>query len=217
MNAAVNAAEKAPVDGRATRLRDHRRRQILIAAKEVFAELGYHNASVSTVIQRAGIARGTFYLYFTNKRKVFDSILSEALEELSDCVRPIRLDHDAPAPRAQLRENLMRVFSFLLEDRPLSLLLLNQGLTPDAESAERVAAFYDGVRDELQASLGHGIQMGLVRPCDTRFVAAALFGAIRGAVSLQLESGMRKPIEQMVDELLAFALTGVVVPNVWDR
>ena len=54
---------------RAARLREDRRAQILQKAKEVFAERGYHNASISEIILRAGIARGTFYLYFRTKRR----------------------------------------------------------------------------------------------------------------------------------------------------
>lgn len=44
-----------------------RRQQILDAAKHVFAEAGYHGASINAIIERAEIARGTFYLYFESK------------------------------------------------------------------------------------------------------------------------------------------------------
>ncbi|HEX7701453.1 MAG TPA: helix-turn-helix domain-containing protein, partial [Kofleriaceae bacterium] len=59
-----------------------RRRQILEAAKHVFAEAGYHGASIHAIIDRADIARGTFYLYFESKSAVFSSILDEAMEQL---------------------------------------------------------------------------------------------------------------------------------------
>ncbi|MEM9490681.1 MAG: helix-turn-helix domain-containing protein, partial [Myxococcota bacterium] len=59
--------------------RQQRRRQILSVAKRVFAENGYHSASISQIIARANIARGTFYLYFSSKQAVFDSILDEAV------------------------------------------------------------------------------------------------------------------------------------------
>ena len=51
-------------------------------ARDVFAELGYHRASINEIIKRADIARGTFYLYFESKQTVFDSILDQAMREL---------------------------------------------------------------------------------------------------------------------------------------
>ncbi|HEY4179695.1 MAG TPA: helix-turn-helix domain-containing protein, partial [Kofleriaceae bacterium] len=66
-----------------------RRRQILAAAKAVFAEAGYHGASIHAIIERAEIARGTFYLYFASKAAVFDSILEQALADLRSKIHRI--------------------------------------------------------------------------------------------------------------------------------
>src|SRR6266571_5021245 len=43
------------------------RRRILDAAEEVFGEFGYYEASISEITRRAGIAQGTFYIYFHSK------------------------------------------------------------------------------------------------------------------------------------------------------
>lgn len=189
--------------------RPGRRLQILEAAKRVFAELGYHNASISEIIQRAGIARGTFYLYFSNKRKVFDAILTDALRQLALRVKSIEVSPDAPSPRDQLRDNLVDVLTYLHDDRPLTQLLLNHGLTPDAESAEQVEAFYRHVTRMIELSLTRGIAIGLVRACPTRLVAACLFGAIRGAVSSMLRAE-EVGVGEIADALIVFAFSGVM-------
>ena len=62
--------------------KQERRQQIMEAAKEVFAEAGYHGASINAIIEKADIARGTFYLYFESKAAVFDSILDQAMADL---------------------------------------------------------------------------------------------------------------------------------------
>ncbi|MDI6023661.1 TetR/AcrR family transcriptional regulator [Leucobacter sp. UT-8R-CII-1-4] len=51
------------------------RRRILEAAEDVFAEHGYHEASIVKVTERAGVALGTFYLYFDSKRSVFEALV----------------------------------------------------------------------------------------------------------------------------------------------
>lgn len=184
-----------------------RREQILRAAKIVFAENGYHNASISEIISRAKIARGTFYLYFENKRSVFDSILLQALSDLTRSIKVIEIGISL-SPREQVAANLTRVLTFLVDDRPLSQLLLNPGLTPDVESAQELQGFYQRVTALLKRSLEHGTKMGLVRHCDTEVVANALLGAVRGVARRLLDGNPN--IDHIVDELLAFGWRAVV-------
>ncbi|MBX0312473.1 MAG: TetR/AcrR family transcriptional regulator, partial [Sulfurihydrogenibium sp.] len=38
--------------------------KIIVAAKELFSTKGYHETKVSDIVEKAGVAQGTFYLYF---------------------------------------------------------------------------------------------------------------------------------------------------------
>jgi AcrR family transcriptional regulator len=51
------------------------RQKLLEAAERVFAELGYHDASIVKITEAAGVAQGTFYLYFESKKQVFDELV----------------------------------------------------------------------------------------------------------------------------------------------
>ena len=51
------------------------RRRLLDAAEQVFAELGYHEASIVKITEAAGVAQGTFYLYFDSKQAIFDELV----------------------------------------------------------------------------------------------------------------------------------------------
>src|ERR1051326_6086261 len=59
------------------------RRRLLDAAEQVFGEHGYHDASMVKITEAAGVAQGTFYLYFDSKKAVFD----ELVRDLSQRVR----------------------------------------------------------------------------------------------------------------------------------
>ena len=48
------------------------RRRLLEAAEQVFAERGYHDASIVKIAEAAGVASGTFYIYFKTKQEIFD-------------------------------------------------------------------------------------------------------------------------------------------------
>lgn len=53
------------------------RRRILQTAEEVFAEVSYTDASISRITERAGIAQGTFYLYFSSKLDLFNELVED--------------------------------------------------------------------------------------------------------------------------------------------
>ena len=53
------------------------RQRLLEAAESVFAELGYHEASIVKITEAAGVAQGTFYLYFTSKKEIFDELVRD--------------------------------------------------------------------------------------------------------------------------------------------
>ena len=51
--------------------------RICDAAEELFAESGYYNTQISDIAKKAGIASGTFYIYFPDKISAFRSLLTE--------------------------------------------------------------------------------------------------------------------------------------------
>ena len=53
------------------------RRRLLDAAEAVFGELGFPEASVVKVAEAAGVATGTFYLYFDSKRSIFVELMTD--------------------------------------------------------------------------------------------------------------------------------------------
>jgi len=68
--------EPRTAKGRATR------RALLDAAEEVFGELSYDGASVAEIVRRAGVAQGTFYVYFPDKKAAFVELVRELNHEL---------------------------------------------------------------------------------------------------------------------------------------
>src|SRR5258706_10557939 len=53
------------------------RRRLLDAAEQVFSDLGYVDASIVKLTEAAGVAQGTFYLYFDSKKAVFDELVRD--------------------------------------------------------------------------------------------------------------------------------------------
>ena len=65
-------------DGRTLSSRGVETRQRLLDASEaVFGALGYHDASIVKITEAAGVAQGTFYLYFSSKKEIFDELVRD--------------------------------------------------------------------------------------------------------------------------------------------
>ena len=62
------ARRRASTAGRSRSAASARARRLLEAAENVFAELGYHDASIVKITEAAGVGQGTFYLYFASKK-----------------------------------------------------------------------------------------------------------------------------------------------------
>jgi AcrR family transcriptional regulator len=191
--------------------KQERRRQIMGAAKSVFAEAGYHGASIHAIIERAQIARGTFYLYFESKAAVFDAILDAAMRDLRERIHRIDVDDPtAQPPQVQLRTQVIATLAYIVQDRPLAMLLLSAGHTPDAEAAERLGQFFEEVRDLLRRAFESGMEIGLLRKVQPELAAAAMLGMIRGIVEQLISQSRPLEIAAVVDELLLVALRGVL-------
>src|ERR1700682_2276447 len=54
-----------------------KRRQILEGARKVFLDLGFDGASMGEIARAAGVSKGTLYVYFADKSRLFEAIVEE--------------------------------------------------------------------------------------------------------------------------------------------
>ncbi|MCH8089048.1 MAG: TetR/AcrR family transcriptional regulator [Chloroflexi bacterium] len=80
-----------------------RRKQILTAARRVFRDKGYDKTTVSDIVNEAGVAQGTFYLYYPSKKAVVLALGQMMLEEISLRMR------DAYAPGLSFEDRIRKV------------------------------------------------------------------------------------------------------------
>jgi AcrR family transcriptional regulator len=99
------------------------RRALVAAAADVVGEVGYADASISLITQRAGVAQGTFYNYFESRQDIFDELLPTLGAQM--------LAHVAEQARggtsfAELEERSFVAFFSYLKRSPRFLRILNE-------------------------------------------------------------------------------------------
>jgi AcrR family transcriptional regulator len=218
-DAAGGGPDAEASDGRAVRAerrRAERREAILVAAKRVFRDKGYHQASVHDIIDDAQIARGTFYLYFSSKQEVFAQLADDFLRVTRGQVKRISLAPGADPPLLQLRANFRRVLSTVREHDDVASIILRDPISFDEESRARVNLFFDQVLTMIEDALRVGQGLGLVGACNIHIVAVTALGGLRAALNRMLaanegdarERAFSDP-ERVADELMTFFLRGM--------
>lgn len=189
--------------------KDERRRQLLEAAIRVFGNKGYHHAQISDIIKEAGVARGTFYLYFESKREMFDEIITELFQLVRAEVKTLPRDAVAEIP-SQLRGNLERITKLFLEKSWLVKLLFNESVGLDHELDERLRNFYGQLLDLVRRALTQGQEMGFVREGNIHVLATALLGSVK-EVFYQHCLGTEQPAADAIVEELFKTISQAVI------
>jgi AcrR family transcriptional regulator len=114
-----------------------RRGELLDAARRVFERDGYHAATVSAIVQAAGLSQGAFYLYFSDKKAVFAALQEEMATLLRRRIYWATRDERDPASR--LTAGLRSYFEFYAQYDDWNRRLLTEGLGIDASFEARHA------------------------------------------------------------------------------
>lgn len=195
-------------------LKKNKREKILKAAISSFAQKGYYDTSISKIIIKAGIARGTFYLYFENKRQIFDSILENLIVEIDRCIKKIEIGKERQNPLEQLKDNLRRIFTLFVENPELSRILLRHAAGLDKESDQKITEFYNNIADKIEDALKLGIKMGLIRDCNPGITSFLILGSIKELIEhVTLTMKSKSDINPVIDEILNFGLHGLKNPG----
>jgi AcrR family transcriptional regulator len=191
--------------GRREERKAQNREKLLLAARKVFAEKGYGEATARDIVRETDLATGTFYNYFNDKQDAFMALLDEMGEKGRALVRAQRQDTNlsleervASAYRAYFEwaveeDDLFDVFRrnagviALLPDREpfeLGISELIEDITAWAEAGDLPAADYEYL---ATAAVGMGFQIAthLVEhdPPDvegaTRFCTRMFMGGVK--------------------------------------
>ena len=174
-----------------------KRDRILAAATAVFAERDFHQVHVSEVGSRAGVGKGTVYLYFPTKDDLHRGALEASLERLA---AEVELAAEAAAPPdTVLEEIVLRILRFFWR-RP-HLLTLVQRYEQRYERAARERR--QRVRQAIERVL---VRHRLARGAMRGLAAAFLLGLARAAI---LEHRAEDRPELYADRVVRLYLQGL--------
>lgn len=129
--------------------KEGRRRLILGAARELWARATYATFNMAEVAERAGLAKGTVYIYFATKEALLLDLLHEELALWFDAL-DARLDQGG----TWTPKRVAQLLSETLDERPMltHLLALMSSILEHNVPEEAVIAFKTFLRDRVAAT-----------------------------------------------------------------
>jgi AcrR family transcriptional regulator len=122
-----------------------RRVLILEAAREAFADGGYHRTSLDAVAGQAGVSKALLYEHFSSKRELHAAMLEQHVTELVGRLNAALAD--APPGEQRMRAGLDAFFTFLEERRGAAAVMLHNPGDPD------VAEWLGRLRGQVAAAI----------------------------------------------------------------
>jgi AcrR family transcriptional regulator len=173
-----------------TRLpREERERQVLAAARALFAERGYGAVTMDDVAAAVGVTKPLLYIYFGNKERLYLACMEPAARELQDAVASAVAEAERPADA--LAPGVRAFFDFLHSDRDAWRVLFDETLPAGGEVARRVAehrAQLEAVVTELVVARLPGRRDGHAA-VEAEALSTALLGAAESLARWWLRTG----------------------------
>jgi AcrR family transcriptional regulator len=144
------------------------RRRLLEAAEQVFAGHGYHDASIVKITEAAGVAQGTFYLYFSGKQAIFDVLV----EDLNRRLRHAMADASAKGSNRMEVERLgFEAFFRFTSEHPTLYRVIRQA---EFVSPKMLHLHYERLAEGYIEGLRAAAERGEIAPADPVVLAWAL-------------------------------------------
>lgn len=159
---------------------DERRRDLLSAAVRVFSRKGLGEATVADIARSAGVAKGTFYLYFESKEQLLGALKDRFVDELIERAAKLTARVGKEDWWALVDATVDSMVDFMLEHRETIEVFAQEGSTP--ESYQVFAECHDKISMMFAAGLQAGIEAGAFKVGDPLLAATLLSHALDGTL-----------------------------------
>jgi len=155
-----------------------RKAQLIECAIEIIATLGYAQASLAQIAQRAGVSKGVVTYYFSNKEELIGQVVSAIYTEAAAYIGPRVAAHTAFAPRlrAYIEAHVEYISAHL--QQMMAIIEIASNMRTSGGKLRYGVGAAPAVRAALEALLRKGQQAGEFRDFDARVMAVAIRGAI---------------------------------------
>jgi len=187
-----------------------RRTELLAAARKVFGNKGFEQATVDAIAEEAGVAKGTVYLYYPSKQAIYDALFGEGLAELEARVQArLASARGLKAVIAALVEVKVRYFLEFPDYYRIYVSEVGRQLSDQAPKKNPCKVAMDGQARSLQKRFEQAVSAGEIRAIDPVAASLAVFDITRGLVGRRLLTGETSDVATDIEFIIDLIWTGL--------
>lgn len=182
--------------------------EILQAARGEFAQRGYHGARMSAIAQAAGVADGTVYLYFRNKRELLVAVFRAGMAAYMSGLEAALAG--APTALDEIRRLVAFHLAYLGRSPDMARIAQVELRQSDADIRTAVAQAVGPLFWRIDGIVARGRAEGSVRTdVDPRIVRRMLFGTLDECVSAWVNARHPYPLASVAGDVERLLLGGI--------
>ncbi len=191
-----------------------RRQDILAAAKNVFAEKGYHATTIADIARSAGLSYGSIYWYYESKETLFHELMSAEAAALRQ-----HIDHavvatpQASDPAAPFRAAVRATIEFYDADRALVTLLFRDAFALGQSFEEHLSQIQGSFVDDTERLVVALQRQGILIAGPSRVIAFAITSLIGQLARRRLMTDDGLSAETLSCFVVDLMLNGLLVPS----
>ena len=172
---------------------------ILAAAEQEFLTKGYDGARTTSIAQAAGVTHAMLHYYFRTKEQLFERIVDEKFEAISDSMFAIMGDPSLPIIE-RIKGGIAAHFDFVAENPLLPRFVINEIISrPERYELlhKRIGDIIDNISNGLQSEIDHAAERGEMEKIDIKMLFISI-------MSLNIFTFLAYPfMEPIMGELMA--------------
>ena len=181
------------------------RTEIIDAAMELFANKGYHETTMSDVVEASNTSKGTVYYYFDNKQELFETMINDVISRLYNSFE--RIAEKDCSVKEKLKKMMEVHANFYKKNYKLAFSIFMEGKKIDADCKEEIWRWHKKFNSLVENVMKDGVEEGLLKDKNLKLMSFSFLGLTNSFGPSVFEGDY--DVNELVDYTIELFLQGV--------
>ena len=179
--------------------------EIIDAAMELFANKGYHETTMSDVVEASNTSKGTVYYYFDNKQELFETMINDVISRLYNSFE--RIAEKDCSVKEKLKKMMEVHANFYKKNYKLAFSIFMEGKKIDADCKEEIWRWHKKFNSLVENVMENGVEEGLLKDKNLKLMSFSFLGLTNSFGPSVFEGDY--DVNELVDYTIELFLQGV--------
>ena len=179
--------------------------EIIDAAMELFANKGYHETTMSDVVEASNTSKGTVYYYFDNKQELFETMINDVISRLYNSFE--RIAEKDCSVKDKLKKMMEVHANFYKKNYKLAFSIFMEGKKIDADCKEEIWRWHKKFNSLVENVMKDGVEEGLLKDKNLKLMSFSFLGLTNSFGPSVFEGDY--DVNELVDYTIELFLQGV--------